>query len=78
MAPDHPQTTEELALWAAEHDGRINALWEAQHTLNMLSEKRFHAFATRLGALERKVMWFSGFSAAVGGLIGALASRAIG
>jgi hypothetical protein len=71
-----PSTIEDLALWAAEKDGRDNALWEAQHELNALTEKRTHAFAVRLGALERKVTWIAGFSAAVGGVIGTLASRA--
>lgn len=71
-----PTTIEELALWAAEHDGRETALWESQHELNALTEKRAHAFAVRLGALERKVTWIAGFAAAVGGVIGTLASKA--
>ncbi len=70
MAPERPKTVEELALWAAEHDGRVNALWDNQHSLNDLMEKRLYAISTRLGALERKVMWFAGFAACAGGLIG--------
>lgn len=70
-----PTTVDQLALWAAEHDGRVNALWESQHDLNELVEKRLYTIGARLGALERKVTWIAGFSAAVGGLIGALASK---
>lgn len=61
--------------WAAEHDGRIGAWWEAQHAWNGKAEKMHATFTLRLSALERKIMWIAGFSAAIGAVAGNLLSN---
>jgi len=64
--------------WEAEHDGRINAYWEQQFKTNgeikLLTEK----LSDRVMGVERKVMYISGFAAAIGGLIGGLAAKGLG
>ncbi len=75
--PDRPQSLEELALWAAHHQGEVDALWAAQHKHNDVTGKQLYTLDTRLSTLERKVARYAGFAAAAGGLFGALASRLI-
>jgi len=57
--------------WQAEHDGRINAWWEQQFRVNQSFEKR-------LVAVERKVIWASGFAAGIGALTGGMITRLLG
>lgn len=52
-----------LELWASKHDGRIDAWWEAQHEWNGKIEPR-------VSAVEKRLIWFAGFSAAVGAYVG--------
>ncbi len=59
-----------LERWAAEHDGRINAWWEAQHQWNAKAEARMDTFSLRLLAIEKRMMWVAGFAAAVGAFVG--------
>lgn len=66
------ETVEDVILWVAEHDGRIDAYWEAQHKLNDENADRFIDDESRLTSVEKRVVWFSGFAAAVGSVIGAL------
>lgn len=65
------------ALWMAEHDGRINAYWEAQHKLNDVVAKKFHTFGLRLDALERRVLYMAGGASALGAVAGVLIARLI-
>lgn len=62
----------ECVRWRAEHDGRINAWWEAQRTWNAKTDQKMHNFGVKLSALEKKVIFFSGFAAALGSGLGAL------
>lgn len=61
--------------WEAEHDGRINAWWEAQHDWNGKIEKWQHTIGARMSAIERKIMWVSGFAAAIGAVAGNVLSN---
>ncbi len=65
------------ALWIAEHDGRINAYWEAQHKLNDSVANKLHTFRLRLDALEKRVLYMAGVASALGSLVGVLITRAI-
>ncbi len=69
---DRPQNLEDVKAWIAEHDGRIDAYWKAQHRLNDRTEARFAAFGLRLEAVERRVLWISGAAATLGGVLGGL------
>lgn len=68
----------DISLWQAEHDGRINAWWENQRNWNSRVEVKMCRASDRLSALEKKVMWFSGFAAAVGSVAGVLVTKALG
>ena len=57
--------------WQAEHDGRIDAWWEAQHTFNPRLEER-------VSKLEFRVIWFTGLCSGIGIIIGTVASAYIG
>lgn len=60
----------ELARWQAEHDGRINAWWKQQFRTNHGVDEKFRGVFERLVAVERKVIWASGFAAAIGAGLG--------
>jgi len=68
---------EELTNWAAEHDGRINAWWKAQHSWNDKVEQKMYTFDDRLVSAEKKVYWFAGLWAAIGALAGGLISGGV-
>ncbi len=55
--------------WAAEHDGRINAWWVAQHEFNPKLE-------SRVSALEKRVILVTGFGAGAGAVAGTLLTAA--
>lgn len=61
----------DISRWQAEHDGRINAWWEEQFRTN-----KDHS--ERLRSLESKVMWFSGFAAGVGAILGSVITKFLG
>ncbi|MCP3977224.1 MAG: hypothetical protein GY720_22270 [bacterium] len=64
--------------WQAEHDGRINAWWEAQHGYNARMDASLAEYSRRLTGLERKVIFFSGAASAIGAIAGALAGAFLG
>lgn len=53
---------ERHSLWIAEHDGRINVLWEQQLKLNA-------TLVSRVGTLEKRVVWLTGLAAAGGAAV---------
>lgn len=57
---------------AAEHGGRVNAYWEAQHELNNRVDERMVSLGNRLTAAEKRIAWFAGAAAAIGSIVGAL------
>jgi hypothetical protein len=71
----------DLENYKAAHDARITAWWEAQHKWNANREvycDRVHGKVTntmdgidsRLGQVERRIVWFTGMCAGIGCLIG--------
>jgi len=58
--------------WIAEHDGRINAYWEAQHDWNARQETAIRDLTSRLQAVEKRVIWLSAIAAGGGGVLGNL------
>ncbi len=63
--------------WIAEHDGRINAYWEAQHKLNEQTEAKLNAYGTRLMALEKKVLLFAALGAIAGSILSQVIARMV-
>ena len=72
------ETLDDVKQWIAEHDGRIDAYWEAQHCYKkrIEAEARVHyvQVENRLSAVERRVIYLSGLAAGVGALIGTFVS----
>ncbi len=66
------ETLDDVKMWIAEHDGRITAWWDQQHKWNGNMDLKCEAMNKRLTAVEKRVIFFSGFAAAVGALIGNL------
>lgn len=64
-----------LDLWVAAHDARINAYWEAQHSWNIKTDDCATQTLVRISAIERKIMWWAGFAAAAGSVVGSLIGR---
>jgi hypothetical protein len=64
----------EVKRWQAEHDGRINAYWEAQFRINSVAEEKFQGVFKRIIAVEHRVIWASGFAACGGAVVGVIAS----
>ena len=73
--PTRIETIDDIKTWIADHDGRIDAYWEAQFKLNDKIEGKFGSLYNRLEALEKRVMWFAGVAAGVGSVIGGLLTR---
>ena len=61
---------EEWKQWAAEHDGRINAWWEAQHDWNAKVEARITVLEKRVTAIEIRIAMIAGVAAILGSLLG--------
>ena len=64
-----------LELAQAEQMGRGEERWATQQNLNETLAQTIRDHERRLVALEKRVMYFSGASAAVGALLGGAASR---
>lgn len=77
MSPEAPKTLEELKLWAAAHDGRINAWWDAQHSWNRRMDKLYAVTIGRISAVEKRMIWWAGFASGVGGLLGGALSKVL-
>lgn len=60
--------------WASEHDGRVNAYWEAQHSRNDTDDVWKITIVARVSAIERRIMWIAGVASAIGALGGSLLS----
>jgi len=58
--------------WSAEHDGRINTLWDNQTELNKALKVSVENLATRTAFLERRFTWVIGFVSAAGSIGGSL------
>ena len=103
--PEHIDDLDDVKAWIAHHDGRIGALWDAQHEWNRKVERRLDGTMTRdsyslsmkshddslmrltssvaqtdrrITALERRVMWLTGFAAGAGAIVGEFLPRLFG
>jgi hypothetical protein len=70
VRPDRVETLEDVKAWIADHDGRIDAWWDAQHQQNRDNEHWKRKIQERLTALEKRVVWISGMAAGSGAGIG--------
>ncbi len=68
--PTKIETLEDVKIWIADHDGRIDQLWSDQHRWNEKAEHKIGQLDNRVNSLERRVMWFSGAAAAIGAFAG--------
>jgi len=64
-----------LDLWVAAHDARIDAYWDAQHNWNAKIDTGASQALSRISSIERKMMWWAGFAAAAGSVVGSLIGR---
>jgi hypothetical protein len=70
-----PERVRNLELAQAEQMGRGEERWEGQKRLNEQLSGTISNHERRLVALEKRVMYFAGVSAALGALLGGVASR---
>ncbi len=63
-------TLEEVSTWAAWFMGETSGFQRAQNGEMLRAQADLTKFETRLGSLERKVVWASGFAAAAGAMGG--------
>lgn len=70
MSQERPETLDDVRLWIAEHDGRINAWWRTQKDWNARTDDRLADCARRITVVERRIIYFAGFSAGIGALLG--------
>lgn len=63
---------EDVKLWIAEHDGRINAYWDQQRQFNAEVQDDMRNVFSRLNAVERRAAWMAGVGAGAGALLGTL------
>lgn len=70
MSQEMPRNLEEILLWVAHHDGRINAKWEHQEKLNSELFKKLQVVTERVSALERRVVALCCLAAAGGSVLG--------
>ena len=68
---------DDVKLWIARHDGRIDAWWEAQHQWNKDKTKLINDLNIRIGQLERRIIWVAGLMSGIGTMIGTTVSHAL-
>lgn len=66
VRPTKVEKIEDILAWIQDHDGRIDAWWEAQHRTNERMESRLDGLSRRMTAVEKKIMWITGAAAAIG------------
>lgn len=69
------KTIEDVKVWAAHHDGKIDAFWDNQFKLNSAQTTTNLDLHVRITKVEKKVMWMAGLAAGLGGIIGPLVGR---
>jgi hypothetical protein len=63
--------------WSAQHDGRINTLWDNQTDLNKALKVSMENLADRTAFLERRFTWSVGFVSAAASIGGTLAGSLV-
>ena len=76
---------DDIKSWIAEHDGRIGAWWEAQRRWNDENDRvhreiveMMHEGRERIRALERRVLYATGFASAAGAGVALFAKHLFG
>lgn len=59
-----------IKMWQAEHDGRINALWEAQERFNDKCEAERAVLGRRVTSIEKRVLLLAFGGAIIGTVLG--------
>ena len=62
-------------LWMAEHRGRTETLWAAQHLWNKQYREDMKGISVRISKVEKTVAGFAGLAAVVGAILGTFLSR---
>ena len=73
--PEQIESLEDVKHWIYDHDGRIDAWWEAQHEWNAKKEILDASFEKRLSAVERRMAAVSAAAAAIGAVAGTMLSK---
>ena len=76
--PGRLENLDDVKMWIADHDGRIDQLWANQLELNRRQETQINVLAQRLTLLEKRIVFVSGGAAAMGSLGGVLIMQIIG
>ena len=66
MRPERLEDLDDVKMWIADHDGRNDAYWTAQHVWNSTKDKEISALGNRVSAIEKRVMWVAGIFSALG------------
>ena len=70
VRPERIETLHDVKMWIAEHDGRIEAWWDAQREHNRECDAQLLSLERRFTALEKRVVWFAGAAAGLGAVLG--------
>ena len=69
-----PKDLEEIKLWVAAHDARIDAWWVEQKQWNRDFEKEVRGaqrgFEIRLSAVEKRMVYVAGIASGIGSIVG--------
>ena len=65
---------DDVKLWIAEHDGRIEERWEQQWRENRHTKDTLDRHDAALQSLEKRIAWFAGMAAALGSIGGTMIS----
>ena len=64
--------------WSANHDGRINVLWDDQHELNDVALLAMTKLSERVIIMEKRLVWIVGFASGMGTLITGAGAKLLG
>ena len=66
------QDVKDLTAWKNEHDGRIDAWWDAQHTWNEKMEDWVLSLQKAVTKFERRMAYTAGWASGAGAVVGSL------
>lgn len=76
--PTRLESLDDVRLWIADHDGRIDQLWSSQLKWNDKIDLSFLDVNRRLTSLEKRVIYMAGAAAGVGSVAGAVLPYLVG
>lgn len=74
-APKRVESLNDVKMWIAANDARIDAFWDQQHKWNDTVDKKFYSFRLRLEAVEKRVVWIAGIASGLGSTMGFVLSK---